>query len=65
MGVAPWAWHRVGSAGGRVYLAKDARLGGAALAAMYDKLPEWQAIRAKLDPNGVFRSGLGRRLGLC
>jgi decaprenylphospho-beta-D-ribofuranose 2-oxidase len=56
---------RVAAAGGRVYLAKDARLDGAALAAMYDKLPEWQAIRAKLDPNGVFRSDLGRRVGLC
>lgn len=56
---------RVAAAGGRVYLAKDARLGGAALAAMYAKLPEWQAIRAKLDPNGVFRSDLGRRVGLC
>jgi decaprenylphospho-beta-D-ribofuranose 2-oxidase len=56
---------RVAAAGGRVYLAKDARLSGAALAAMYDKLPEWQAIRAKLDPSGVFRSDLGRRVGLC
>jgi decaprenylphospho-beta-D-ribofuranose 2-oxidase len=56
---------RVAAAGGRVYLAKDARLGAAALAAMYDRLPEWQAIRAKLDPNGVFRSDLGRRVGLC
>jgi decaprenylphospho-beta-D-ribofuranose 2-oxidase len=56
---------RVAAAGGRVYLAKDARLGRAALAAMYDRLPEWQAIRAKLDPNGVFRSDLGRRVGLC
>jgi decaprenylphospho-beta-D-ribofuranose 2-oxidase len=56
---------RVAAAGGRVYLAKDARLSGAALAAMYDRLPEWQAIRAKLDPNGVFRSDLGRRVGLC
>jgi decaprenylphospho-beta-D-ribofuranose 2-oxidase len=56
---------RVAAAGGRVYLAKDARLSGAALAAMYDKLPEWQAVRAKLDPDGVFRSDLGRRVGLC
>jgi decaprenylphospho-beta-D-ribofuranose 2-oxidase len=56
---------RVAAAGGRVYLAKDSRLSGAALAAMYARLPEWQVIRAKLDPNGVFRSDLGRRVGLC
>ena len=53
------------SAGGRVYLAKDARLRGAALRAMYGSLAEWQAVREKLDPYGVFRSDLGRRVGLC
>jgi decaprenylphospho-beta-D-ribofuranose 2-oxidase len=56
---------QVATAGGRVYLAKDARLRGAALRAMYGSLAEWQAVREKLDPYGVFRSDLGRRVGLC
>jgi len=56
---------RVASAGGRIYLAKDARLGRDVFAAMYGRLPEWRAVREKFDPAGVFRSDLGRRLGLC
>ncbi|HEY2579200.1 MAG TPA: FAD-binding oxidoreductase [Streptosporangiaceae bacterium] len=56
---------QVAEAGGRVYLAKDGRLPGAALAAMYPELPGWQAVRARFDPAGVFRSDLGRRVGLC
>lgn len=56
---------RVAAAGGRVYLAKDSRLSGASLTAMYSELPSWRAAQAKLDPGGVFRSDLGRRLGLC
>jgi decaprenylphospho-beta-D-ribofuranose 2-oxidase len=56
---------RVADAGGRVYLAKDARLGRDAFAAMYGPLESWRAARARLDPDGVFRSDLGRRVGLC
>jgi decaprenylphospho-beta-D-ribofuranose 2-oxidase len=56
---------RVAAAGGRVYLAKDGSLGPDAFAAMYERLPQWRAVREKLDPAGVFRSDLGRRLGLC
>ncbi len=48
--------------GGRVYLAKDARLASESLRAMYPRLGEWQRIRAKLDPDGVFSSSLSRRL---
>jgi decaprenylphospho-beta-D-ribofuranose 2-oxidase len=55
----------VAVAGGRVYLAKDARLGRASFKAMYGPPAAWRAARAELDPHGVFQSDLGRRLGLC
>ncbi|GAA2149879.1 FAD-binding oxidoreductase [Kitasatospora kazusensis] len=55
----------VAEAGGRVYLAKDARLGRAAFDAMYGPLDDWRATRARLDPAEAMRSDLGRRLGLC
>jgi decaprenylphospho-beta-D-ribofuranose 2-oxidase len=57
--------HEVSRAGGRVYLAKDARLSRAAFTDMYPGLQQWRSARAELDPYGVFRSDLGRRLGLC
>ncbi len=56
---------RVADAGGRVYLAKDARLSRYAFESMYRQLPDWQATRARLDPRGIFQSDLGRRVGLC
>jgi decaprenylphospho-beta-D-ribofuranose 2-oxidase len=55
----------VAGAGGRVYLAKDARLRGETLAAMYPGLGRFQALRAQVDPRGVLRSDMARRLGLC
>ncbi len=55
----------VEQAGGRLYLAKDARMDPRRLAVMYPRLPEWQATRDAVDPEGVLQSDLGRRLGLC
>lgn len=54
----------VATAGGRVYLAKDARLRPELLTAMYPRLDEFRALRAELDPRGVFVSDLARRLNL-
>jgi decaprenylphospho-beta-D-ribofuranose 2-oxidase len=52
------------AAGGRIYLAKDARAGADTIAAMYPRLPEFQQVRRRLDPGGVFCSDLARRLDL-
>ncbi len=50
--------------GGRVYLAKDARMQPEALRAMYPNLARWQAVKATVDPNNRFSSSLSRRVGL-
>ncbi|NEA99822.1 FAD-binding oxidoreductase [Streptomyces sp. SID13726] len=54
----------VAAAGGRVYLAKDSRLRPELVAAMYPRLDDFRALRAELDPRGVFVSDLARRLNL-
>ena len=55
---------RVADSGGRVYLAKDARLDQGLLADMYPELGRAEEIRSTLDPSNVFRSDLARRLGI-
>jgi decaprenylphospho-beta-D-ribofuranose 2-oxidase len=51
-------------AGGRHYLAKDAHTSPSSIRRGYPRLDEWRTERDKADPTGVWRSDLGRRLGL-
>ncbi len=55
----------VAGCGGRVYLTKDSRLGRDALQAMYPQLERFHEQRLRADPEGVLRSDLAARLGLC
>jgi FAD/FMN-containing dehydrogenase len=48
--------------GGRLYLAKDAMMSPEVFAAMYPRLPEFRAVRDRLDPTGRFSSSQARRL---
>ena len=48
--------------GGRVYLAKDARLRAGVFREMYPEFPRWREIRRRFDPAGCWRSDLERRL---
>lgn len=54
----------VAKRGGRVYLAKDARMKSETMRAMYPKFAQWQAAKAKADPNNHFSSTLSRRLAM-
>jgi decaprenylphospho-beta-D-ribofuranose 2-oxidase len=51
-------------AGGRVYLAKDARLSPDRFAAMYPRAGEFARVRDRVDPRRILTSDLARRLGL-
>jgi FAD/FMN-containing dehydrogenase len=51
-------------AGGRVYLAKDARLKPKAFRDMYKRYPEWLVVKQYWDPHNRFSSSLSRRLNL-
>jgi decaprenylphospho-beta-D-ribofuranose 2-oxidase len=52
------------AAGGRVYLAKDSRLGPDAVPRMYRELDRWREVRERLDPQRRFASDLARRVHL-
>ncbi|MDI6408378.1 MULTISPECIES: FAD-binding oxidoreductase [Streptomyces] len=54
----------IAAAGGRLYLAKDARMRPELLTAMYPRLDDFRALRAEVDPRGLFTSDLARRLAL-
>lgn len=54
----------VAEAGGRVYLAKDARLRPDVVGAMYPRLAEWRDVKARVDPEVRFRSDLAERIGI-
>ena len=51
--------------GGRVYLAKDARLAAASFRAMYPRYEEWLRIKNVVDPQNRFSSSLARRLKIA
>ncbi|MDG2334291.1 MAG: FAD-binding oxidoreductase [Myxococcota bacterium] len=51
--------------GGRVYLAKDSRLSPENFRAMYPRMDEFNAVKARYDPEGLFSSSLARRIGLA
>lgn len=51
-------------AGGRVYLGKDARVSRETFRRMYPEWERWKSVRDRWDPQGLFQSDLGRRLGL-
>ncbi|HEU4840566.1 MAG TPA: D-arabinono-1,4-lactone oxidase, partial [Ilumatobacteraceae bacterium] len=51
-------------AGGRHYLAKDAHTTPEAIRRGYPRLDEWRAVRASVDPAGIWASDLARRLQL-
>jgi len=50
--------------GGRVYLAKDARMRPEVFRAMYRELGSWLTIKERIDPEWRFASELAVRLGL-
>ena len=53
------------AAGGRVYLAKDARLSSGVFASMYPRHREWLQIVRRFNAAGMFGSDMSRRLELA
>lgn len=51
--------------GGRLYLAKDARMGESTFRLCYPRWQEFLETKHKLDPQGKFASAQAKRLGLC
>lgn len=56
--------HIVLQHGGRVYLAKDARLSSVSFKTMYPRFEEWLKIKQTIDPTNRFRSSMSRRLNI-
>lgn len=54
--------HIVLKHGGRVYLAKDARMRAETFQAMYPRFAEWQRVKSRVDPEIRFDSDMARRL---
>ena len=54
----------VAEAGGRIYLAKDARLNPVHIETMYPRIGEFRAVLDRVDPNGLMTSDLAHRLNL-
>lgn len=54
--------HIVVHHGGRVYLAKDARISAESFRSMYPRYNEWLKIKHNVDPKNRFSSSLSRRL---
>lgn len=52
------------SVGGKLYFAKDSRTTPEMVQQMYPRLDEWRKVRAAVDPDGIFKSDLSRRLAL-
>jgi len=50
--------------GGRVYLAKDARLSAESFKTMYPRYETWLKIKQSIDPTNRFTSSLARRLDI-
>lgn len=48
--------------GGRIYLAKDARLSANNFRKMYDKFEQWLEVKKQIDPHNYFNSNLSKRL---
>ncbi|MDB5297771.1 MAG: FAD-binding oxidoreductase, partial [Phycisphaerales bacterium] len=51
--------------GGRLYLAKDSMMSAEAFAAMYPRLGEFRAVKARVDPGNRFSSTQARRLRIA
>jgi len=50
--------------GGRIYLAKDARISAESFARMYPRHAEWLKVKQSIDPGNCFSSSLARRLNI-
>lgn len=50
--------------GGRIYLAKDARMGREIFRSGYPRLDEFRELKGRFDPSGKFQSLQSRRLGI-